>query len=172
MNSNTGEFRAQTPGDECRSSITRRSLITGLQGGYIARWTRPRPRATPLRRRSARAAPPWRSRRAQCAHATDRGCRARCGRSSYLNDHLLTRSNELPPILDSTITIAHIRSQSTHRNDRVHAHAAVLGAPHAAVLGAPRAHTHCATHTTHDARAHARRAHTSQPRTHMCWVYS
>ena len=77
-----------------------------------------------------------------------------------------------PPILDSTITIAHIRSQSTHRNDRVHAHAAVLGAPHAAVLGAPRAHTHCATHTTHDARAHARRAHTSQPRTHVCWVYS
>ena len=87
-----------------------------------------------------------------------------CGRSNDLNDHLLTRSNELPLILDSTITIAHIRSQSTHRNDRVHAHAAVLGAP--------RAHTHCTTHTTHDARAHARRAHTSQPRTHMCWVYS
>ena len=93
MNSNAGEFRAQTPGDERRSSITRRSLITGLQGVYIAWWTRPRPRATPLRRRSARAAPTWHSRRAQRAHATDRGCRAQCGRS---NDLLLTRSNELP----------------------------------------------------------------------------
>ena len=129
MNSNAGEFRAQTPGDERRSSITRRSLITGLQGGYIAGWTRPRPRATPLRRRSARAAPPWRSRRARRAHATDLGCRAQCGRS---NDLLLTRSTSSP---DPRLHSRHDDRCTRSRSARPGAHTRPDPSSH------PRAHT-------------------------------
>ena len=143
-----------------RSPIQLAGSTAGLHGAFIAGWTRPRPRATPLRRRSARAAPPWHSRRAQRAHATDRGCRAQCGRS---NDLLLTRSNELPPILDSTITIAHIRSQSTHRNDCVHAHAAMLGAP--------RTHALRHAHYTRRPRTRASRTHVPATHTHVLGLF-
>ena len=140
MNSSYGGICARMHGAGRRSPIHFTGSTTGLQGGFIARWTHPRPRATPLLRRSARAAPSWCSRR---AHATDPGCRAQCGRS---NDLLLALSNELPSILDSTITIAHLRS-TIHSTRR----------PRVCATDATPAHTHArrATHAhTHPSHAH------------------
>ena len=144
---------ARTHGDARRSSIACTPTITGLHRGFIARADVPTTHALPYPLRPTRSASPRRApTRTTWAEIPGGG-----GRSNGLNGHPPARSDEprsQPPDRHTitseprlrTQTLAAVRAHTTHAR-------------------APRSGTHT------QPLAHNARAHTSQPRTHVCWVY-
>ena len=157
MNSNAGEFRAQTPGDERRSSITRRVMITRLQRDFIARWTHPRPThfpGTPARAASSATV------RTTCSNvcATLRGCRGQWGRS---NCHCPPR-NQRGQSPDHNSTIAHTIN-------------ATAACTHTLPHSTPARTTAWRAHTLPGRSRTRARTHTRTPPAaimNTCWVYS